>query len=169
MQGEQVCGISSHVLERMKAAKIIKDHTKDIVGMDFSDDGQILYVADSQTLNVYITATAQSYRRLFMKHHEIEQISHTHNNSAILVATKKNHLILYWSIHENRVIKMFKGHTDAITNLMINPKDDYFLTTSNDNTMRIWNLNSKNQGNFGYMKSVSSSLMLRRRIYLLIL
>lgn len=28
---------------------------------------------------------------------------------------------------------------------MINPKDDYFLTTSNDNTMRIWNLNSKNQ------------------------
>jgi COMPASS component SWD2 len=41
---------------------------------------------------------------------------------------------------------MFKGHTDSITNLMINPKDDYFLTTSNDNTMRIWNLNSKNQG-----------------------
>lgn len=28
---------------------------------------------------------------------------------------------------------------------MINPKDDYFLTTSNDNTMRIWNLGSKNQ------------------------
>ena len=166
MQGEQVCGISGHILERMKPAKIIKDHTKDIVGMDFSDDGQILYVADSQTLNVYITATAQSYRRLFMKNHEIEQISHTHNNSAILVATKKNHLILYWSIHENRVIKMFKGHSDAITNLMINSKDDYFLTTSNDNTMRIWNLNSKNQGSFVSMKSVSSSLMFRLKIYL---
>lgn len=40
---------------------------------------------------------------------------------------------------------MFKGHTDSITNLMINPKNDYFLTTSNDNTMRLWNLNSKNQ------------------------
>jgi sugar lactone lactonase YvrE len=71
MQGEQVCSLTGQVFERMKAAKIIKDHTKDIVGMDFSDDGQILYVADSQTLNVYITATAQSYRRLFMKNHEI--------------------------------------------------------------------------------------------------
>jgi len=78
--------------------------------------------------------------------HEIEQLSHTHNNSAVLVATKKNHLILYWSIHENRVIKCFKGHTDTISNLIMNPKDDTFLTTSNDNTMRIWNLNSKNQG-----------------------
>jgi WD40 repeat protein len=41
---------------------------------------------------------------------------------------------------------MFKGHTDTITNLSINSKDDYFLTTSNDNTMRIWNLNAKHQG-----------------------
>lgn len=39
--------------------------------MDFSDDGQILYVADCQTLNVYLTSTAQSYRKLFMKIHEI--------------------------------------------------------------------------------------------------
>jgi len=80
-----------------------------------------------------------------MKIHEIEQISHTHNSSVVLVATKKNHLVYYWSIHENRVIKMFKGHTDTITNLMINPINDLFLTTSNDNTLRIWDLNSKNQ------------------------
>lgn len=157
MQGEQAVELTSGVFERMKPAKIIKEHTKDIVGLDFSDDGEILYVADSQTLNVFLTSTAQSYRKLFMKIHEIEQISHTHNNSAILVATKKNHLILYWSIHENRVIKMFKGHTDSITNLMINPKDDYFLTTSNDNTMRIWNLNSKAQGNHHVIQSASSN------------
>jgi hypothetical protein len=39
--------------------------------MDFSDDGQILYVADSQTLNVFLTGNAQSYRKLYMKIHEI--------------------------------------------------------------------------------------------------
>ena len=157
MQGEQAVELTGGVFERMKPAKIIKEHTKDIVGLDFSDDGQILYVADSQTLNVFLTSSAQSYRKLFMKIHEIEQISHTHNNSAVLVATKKNHLILYWSIHENRVIKMFKGHSDSITNLMISPKDDYFLTTSNDNTMRIWNLNSKAQGNHTDNQSATSN------------
>lgn len=138
--------LSNPLMEKFKPAKIIKDHTKDIVGLEFSNDGEILYVADSQTLNVFLTANAQSYRKLFMKTHEIEQLSHTHNNSAVLVATKKNHLVLYWSIHENRVIKMFKGHTDTITNLVINPRNDTFITTSNDNTMRIWDLNSTGQG-----------------------
>lgn len=47
-----------------------------------------------------------------MKTHEIEQLTHTHNNMAVLVATVKSHLILYWSIHENKVIKLFKGHTN---------------------------------------------------------
>lgn len=129
--------------------------------MDFSDDGQILYVADAQTLNVYLTVNGQSYRKLSLKIHEIEQVCHTHNNSAVLVATKKNHLVLYWSIHENRVIKMFKGHTDSITSLVLNPKDDYFLTTSSDNSMRIWNLNSKGQGTSLLMQIASSSSMYR--------
>jgi COMPASS component SWD2 len=149
--------LSGQLLERLKPAKIIKEHTKDIVGMDFSDDGQILYVADAQTLNVYLTVNGQSYRKLSLKIHEIEQVCHTHNNSAVLVATKKNHLVLYWSIHENRVIKMFKGHTDSIASLILNPKDDYFLTTSSDNSMRIWNLNSKGQGKHSLTQTASSS------------
>jgi COMPASS component SWD2 len=155
--------LTNTIMEKMKPAKIIKEHTKDIVGLEFSNDGEILYVADSQTLNVYLTANAQCYRKLFMKTHEIEQLSRTHNNSAVLVATKKNHLILYWSIHENRVIKVFKGHNDTITNLVINPRDDTFITTSNDNTMRIWNLNSNAQGKNRLIKTANSSSTLSQR------
>lgn len=40
------------------------------------------------------------------------KLCHTHNNYAVLVATKKEHEILYWSIHENAIVKVFKGHTD---------------------------------------------------------
>lgn len=71
MQSEQSIQLAAKVLEKLKPAKIIKEHSKDIVGMDFSDDGQILYVADSQTLNVFLTSNAQSYRKLYMKIHEI--------------------------------------------------------------------------------------------------
>lgn len=63
--------LTNSLIEKLKPAKIIKDHTKDIVGLEFSNDGEILYVADSQTLNVFLTANAQSYRKLFMKTHEI--------------------------------------------------------------------------------------------------
>ena len=48
-----------------------------------------------------------------MKNHEIELISHTHNNKAVLVASKKGHSIFYWSIHDNRVMKIFEGHKDT--------------------------------------------------------
>ena len=61
--------LSSQVMKALKPAKIIKEHTNDITGLDFSNDGEILYVSDSTTLNVYLTANAQCYRKLFMKTH----------------------------------------------------------------------------------------------------
>ena len=54
--------------------------------------------------------TGKLFRKLFLKNHEIVALTHTHNKHAVLVATHKNHLILYWSIHENKVIKIFRGH-----------------------------------------------------------
>ena len=47
-------------------------------------------------------------------------IKFTHNNEAVLCATKKESRlfflfldqILYWSLHENEVIKIFTGHND---------------------------------------------------------
>ncbi len=44
---------------------------KEIVAVDFSDDGSLLYVADCTTLNVYNTRTGQIFKKLFMKNHEI--------------------------------------------------------------------------------------------------
>lgn len=52
---EESIQITSELFKKFKAAKIIKDHQKDIVGLDFSDDGQILYSADSTTLIAYHT------------------------------------------------------------------------------------------------------------------
>jgi hypothetical protein len=58
-------------MQKMKPAKIIKDHPKDIVGIDFSNNGALLYTADSTMLNIYSTRNAQNYRKLFLKNHEI--------------------------------------------------------------------------------------------------
>ena len=62
---------------------------------------------------------------------EIELVKFTHHNTAVLCATKKEpYEILYWSLHENEVIRKFLGHTNPITCLEMNPKDDRFLTCS---------------------------------------
>lgn len=72
-----------------------------------------MYSADSTTLNVFETQEGNMYRQLYMKTHEIEQLTHTHHNSAVLVASKKGHMIFYWSIHENKIIRQFQGHKDT--------------------------------------------------------
>ena len=50
--------------------------------------------------------------------------------------------ILYWSIHENEIIKSFTGHTEILLSLEINNIDDYFLSTSKDQTLKLWHLDS---------------------------
>lgn len=112
---EEPTEITPELFRKFKSAKIVKDHQKEIVGLDFSDDGAFLYSADNTTLVVYNTQDGKLYRKLYMKVHEIELLSHTHNNLAVLVATKKGHSILYWSIHDNRVMKSFEGHKDTYT------------------------------------------------------
>ena len=59
--------LSETTFKKFKASKIIKEHQKDIVGLDFSNDGMLLYSADANTLNVFSTQEGKLYRKLFMK------------------------------------------------------------------------------------------------------
>ena len=141
MQGQEV-ELSPDLLKSMASARISKEHSKDVICLEFSMDGTRLYSCDETMINIYETHSAKKIKTIFLKSLEIVRLCPTHNNDAILVATKKDNIVLYWSIHENAVIKIFKGHTDQICNLQISPKDDTFLTSARDQSVRLWDLNS---------------------------
>lgn len=61
--------LTTDLFRKFKSAKIVKDHQKDIVGLDFSDDGELIYSADSTTLIVYNTQEGKLFRKLYMKNH----------------------------------------------------------------------------------------------------
>ena len=63
--------LSPEVFKTFQAGKVIKEHNKDIVGMDFSNDGTLLYSADATTLNIFDTHKGKINKKLFMKNHEI--------------------------------------------------------------------------------------------------
>jgi COMPASS component SWD2 len=67
----------------------------------------------------------------------------THNTKAILCASKSDYRIMYWCTHNNKILYSFLGHSDIITDLCINPFNDLFMSTSNDKTSRLWDLNKK--------------------------
>ena len=73
-------------------------------------------------------------------------MSHSHHESVILFSGKgsptqpigQRNAINYWSLHDNKILRKFRGHTDQIASISMCPADDSFLTSSLDRTVRLW-------------------------------
>jgi COMPASS component SWD2 len=52
--------------------------------------------------------------------------------------------IRYLSTHDNSYLRYFEGHDDTVTCLSLHPGQDNFLSCSEDNTVRIWDVSTKN-------------------------
>ena len=72
----------------------------------------------------------------------------SHHTNCVLFAGKGSALIPhgqrnavnYWSLHDNKILRKFRGHQDKVTRISMSPVDDTFLTSSMDRTVRLWNI-----------------------------
>lgn len=68
----------------------------------------------------------------------------SHHNQSILVAGKgspdqpitNRYALNYHSVYDNKILRKFRGHTDVVNHISMNPADDTFLTSSRDRTVR---------------------------------
>ena len=51
--------------------------------------------------------------------------------------------IRYLATHDNSFIRYFEGHEGAVTNLSLHPGADNFISCSVDNTVRVWNIGTR--------------------------
>jgi COMPASS component SWD2 len=61
----------------------------------------------------------------------------------------------YLSLHDNHYIRYFKGHKKQVISLELSPTEEQLLSTSLDDTVRLWNLNSPNCQVHSLFKTVS--------------
>ncbi|CAG2100737.1 unnamed protein product, partial [Medioppia subpectinata] len=59
-------------------------------------------------------------------------------------SNKVDDTIRYLSLHDNKYIRYFPGHTKKVVTLCMSPVDDTFLSGSLDKTIRLWDLRSPN-------------------------
>ena len=72
----------------------------------------------------------------------------THHDLCVLYSGKgsKEHppaqrnAVHYLSLHDNKILRNFSGDTGDITNISMSPVDDMFISSSKDNTVRLWSL-----------------------------
>ncbi|CAI4218094.1 unnamed protein product [Parascedosporium putredinis] len=124
----------SEVLGTFRPTKLFhREDVKDgqprprVLSLDFDDPGELLMTAESdETIQIY----------------NLAKFTHT-SSSIIYASTKQNDAIRYLATHDNSFIRYFEGHEGRVTCLSMHPGHDNFISCSQDNTVRLWNISTK--------------------------
>jgi COMPASS component SWD2 len=116
-----------------------------ILSIDFDDPGELCMTSESdETIQIYNVKDGRHDKSLLSKKYGVKLAKFTHASSSIIYAsTQQNDAIRYLATHDNSFIRYFEGHEGTVTNLALHPGADNFISCSVDNTVRIWNIGTK--------------------------
>ena len=136
--------LNDSIISSLKTCNLIKKHELPLNNISVSNDGN-LYLTSGNDNQIFIYSLLKNeiIRQLVNKRYGCDKAIFTHNTKAILCASKSDFRIMYWCTHNNRILFSFLGHSDIITDLCLNPFNDLFISTSNDKTSRLWDLEQK--------------------------
>ncbi|KAJ1307556.1 hypothetical protein OPQ81_001653 [Rhizoctonia solani] len=146
------------IMKRLKPARIFKSAVENdtssqpgrhnlpnhITGLTFDDLGDFLLTAsEDETFRLYNAKTGKHVKTLASKKYGVDLPRFTHKNTTIIYAsTKEDDTIRYHSLHDNKYLQYFRGHKKRVVSLDVSPVDDGFMSSSLDNTVRLWDLRS---------------------------
>jgi len=138
---------TDQICNTLQQVRVFKDSAGSAVtSIDFSKDGKFLVAASQDSgLRLYdAVETGNLIKTLYAKKLGMSHVRFTHANSAVLCASsnRMDHTIRYWSMHDNRYLRHFKGHRQPVIGLHVSPADDTFLSASADGTVRLWDVRS---------------------------
>ncbi|KAK9458791.1 WD40-repeat-containing domain protein [Lipomyces oligophaga] len=141
-------GISKEVVCSFQPSKAFQNHDRGskITSLDFDDQGGLLLsTGQDNVLNLYDARAGKFDKVLPSKKYgcHLARFTHTSTN-CVHASTMENDTIRYLSLHDNQYIRYFKGHKKKVIGLEVAPSSDKFLSSSLDNTIRLWDLNSAN-------------------------
>ncbi|XP_013794751.1 WD repeat-containing protein 82-like [Limulus polyphemus] len=135
-----------NVIQSFCVAKVFKENTLSINSMDFSSNGETLISSsDDDSIVIYDCEKGTYKKTLNSKKYGVDLIRYTHAaNTAVHSSTKVDDTIRYLSLHDNKYLRYFPGHTKKVVTLCMSPVDDTFLSGSQDRSVRLWDLRSPN-------------------------
>ncbi|KAK9752617.1 WD domain, G-beta repeat [Popillia japonica] len=135
-----------NVVRSFRVAKVFRENTDKINSIDFSPNGETLIsCSEDDQIVIYDCEKGTQVRTVNSKKYGVDLIHFTHaKNTAIHSSTKIDDTIRYLSLHDNKYIRYFPGHTKKVVSLCLSPVEDTFLSGSMDKTLRLWDLRSPN-------------------------
>eukprot|EP01122_Echinamoeba_exundans_P001398 TRINITY_DN11465_c0_g1_i1.p1 TRINITY_DN11465_c0_g1~~TRINITY_DN11465_c0_g1_i1.p1 ORF type:complete len:424 (+),score=33.61 TRINITY_DN11465_c0_g1_i1:191-1273(+) len=110
--------------------------------IDFSADGSLLVTAsDDESIHLYDQHLGELKETIYSKKYGVDLVRFMGSSSATVVCASKNcwdHTLRLLSLSDNQYLRYFKGHRDSVVSVAVCPKDDLFVSSSLDNTVRWW-------------------------------
>lgn len=124
-----------------------------ITSLDFDDSGQYLISAGiDKSIQLYDIYKGVHYKDIQSQKYGAHLARFTHKElNCLYVSTAEalskdpvDNAIRYLSLSDKKYIRYFKGHKQQVISLEVNPVHDTFITSSYDNTVKLWDLRSPN-------------------------
>ncbi|KAF6101664.1 WD repeat domain 82 [Phyllostomus discolor] len=147
--------LTDGVLRSFRVAKVFRENSDKINCFDFSPNGEtVISSSDDDSIVLYDCQEGKPKRTLYSKKYGVDLIRYTHAaNTVVYSSNKIDDTIRYLSLHDNKYIRYFPGHSKRVVALSMSPVDDTFISGSLDKTIRLWDLRSPNcQGPFATFK-----------------
>lgn len=126
-----------------KVASVVP-HRSPSTSLCYHADGNHLFVANAKDAKVTLVDAIQTGKPKGQPYkcerEGVDCLAATHNEYCVLSAGDKQPVAQYWSLYDNKILRKFKGHSSSIYEIDVCPTEDMFLTASNDQTVRLWNL-----------------------------
>ncbi|KAG5439415.1 hypothetical protein PCANB_001989 [Pneumocystis canis] len=138
--------VSEQVLASLRPSKGFKNHQEGtaITCLDFDDTGEWLITSgQDESLQLYDCILGKHKKTLYSKKYGVDLARFTHRSTNVVYSsTKDDDTLRYLSLHDNVYIRYFRGHKQRVIALDISPLDDQFISSSLDNSVRLWDLRS---------------------------
>ena len=129
----------------LSVAKVFTHHTAPVNSLDFTKDGErLLSSGDDHRICLYSTTQGTLEKLRQDNAHGATLARFTHDPLSIIAASPMDHAIRYISLHDEKILRTFRGHARAITSLEMSPKEDILVSASMDDTIRLWDLRQTN-------------------------